>query len=140
AAHSITHLGWGVDMVTANASRVSVDEATKLRGHVWRPVAVGGTPLRVPISGTLAALVHRHGRFLVRLAAEAFQPVPPLSTFATVGYHSATVLSARPAALRPFAAFSILKTDASGNQSFDTPSRARDVAAWARHATGAVCE
>ena len=67
AARSITHLGWGVDMVAANAKVVSVDEATKLRGHVWRPGPVGGTPLRVPIPGTLAALVHRHGRFLVGL-------------------------------------------------------------------------
>src|SRR5207249_7355378 len=65
AARSITHLGWGVDMVAGNANVVSVDEVTKLPGHVWRPVPVDGAPLRVPIPGTLAALVHRHGRSLV---------------------------------------------------------------------------
>jgi CRISPR-associated protein Csb2 len=140
AARGITHLGWGVDMVAANAGVKSTDEAANLRGHVWRPVPVGGTPLRVPVPGTLAALIHRHGRFLLRLAKDVFQPVPPLSTFANVGYHSATVLSERQVGARPFAAFSILKPDASGNQSFDTPRRARDVAAWLRHVTGQVCE
>jgi CRISPR-associated protein Csb2 len=94
----------------------------------------------VPMPGTLAALVHRHRRFLDRLAAEAFQPVPPLSTFATVGYHSVTVASAKPAAARPFAAFGILKPDASGNRAFDTPRRAREVAAWTRHAAGLACQ
>jgi CRISPR-associated protein Csb2 len=139
AARSITHLGWGVDMVAADANVMPADEATKLRGNVWRPVPVGGIPLRAPVPGTLAALVHRHGRFLVRLTTAVFQPVPPLSTFATVGYHSATVPLAKSAAVRPFAAFSILKPDASGNQSFDTPRRTRDVAAWIRHVTGQVC-
>ena len=112
-------------MVAANAKVVSVEEAAKLRGNVWRPVTIGGTPLRVPIPGTLAALVHRHGRFLVRLATEAFQPVPPLSAFATIGYHSATAPSLKLVAARPFAAFGILKPDASGNRSFDTPRRTR---------------
>lgn len=138
AARSITHLGWGVDMVAANANVVSADEAAKLDGHVWRPMLAGGTRLRTPISGTFAALVHRHGRFLVRLSTEAFQPVPPLSAFTTIGYHSPTVLSAPPVA-RPFAAFQLLTPDADRKWSRDA-CQTIEVAGMLRHATRLAAE
>src|SRR5205814_1521644 len=38
AARSITHLGWGIDMVAGNASLNSVEEAEQLPGERWRPV------------------------------------------------------------------------------------------------------
>lgn len=41
---------------------------------------------------------------------------------------------------KPYIAFSILKPDASGNQSFGTANRCRDVAAWTRHITGEICQ
>ncbi len=129
SARSITHLGWGVDMVAANANVLSAEDAAKLPGHVWRPVPVGGTSLRVPIPGTLAALIHRHGRFLIRLASEAFQPVPPLSAFRIIGYRRVT----DPAA-HPFVAFKFLNPEYDRFAWFSATS-ANAVAARTRHAT-----
>lgn len=60
--------------------------------------------------------------------------VPPLRAYRVVGYRRST----RPAQ-RVYAAFRILKPDASGNRSFDAPRRLRDVAGWLRHATGQAC-
>ena len=79
ATRSITHLGWGVDMVAATGKALPAEGVAELKGHVWRPVPTGGTPLRVPIDGTLKSLRERHGRFLTRLTGDAFSPVPPLS-------------------------------------------------------------
>lgn len=136
AARSITHLGWGVDMVAANATVISEEEADKLAGERWRPVdGTSANGLRVPVEGTLNDLAKKHTAFLNRLSEDGFKPVPPLSKFEVKGYRRASESSRRP-----FAAFSILKPDASGNQAFDTVRRARDVAAWVRYATGAVCE
>ncbi|MSR33156.1 MAG: type I-U CRISPR-associated protein Cas5/Cas6 [Gemmataceae bacterium] len=128
AARSITHLGWGIDMVAANAAIISQADADKLPGVVWRPTSDhSGTPLRVPISGTLDALITKHKNFLNRLSHGAFQPVPPLSAFNTVHYRRAS-----DPATRPFTAFSILKPDASGYRPFDTVRRTREVAAMVR--------
>lgn len=135
-ARSITHLGWGVDMVAGNAAEMTQTEVDQLTGERWRPTADGsGTRLRVPRSGTLAALMAKHEAFLNRLGNDGFRPVPPLTAFDTVGYRRDT-----EPAQRPWVAFSILKPDASGNRAFDTPRRCRDVAAWVRHATATVCE
>ena len=38
ATRSITHLGWGVDMVAANATVITEEEAGNLSGERWRPV------------------------------------------------------------------------------------------------------
>ena len=53
AARSITHLGWGIDMVVGDARILSGDQVASLDGHRWQPTPVGGTPLRVPTNGTL---------------------------------------------------------------------------------------
>jgi len=137
-ARSITHLGWGVDMVAANAALLSEADADQLPGERWRPVEDStGTGLRVPRPGTLDGLLAKHQAFLNRLGPDGFKPVPPLgeSAFRVVGYRRGT-----DAASRPFAAFAILKPETNGNQAFNTPRRARDVAAWLRHVTGEVCE
>ncbi len=56
AARSITHLGWGVDMVAANAAVIARQEADKLPGERWWPAHDGsGKGLRVPVEGTLRA-------------------------------------------------------------------------------------
>lgn len=110
AARSITHLGWGVDMVAADAKVITQVEADKLPGHRWRVVPSGGTPLRVPKAGTLDDLMRKHEAFLGRLSADGFKPVPPLQCFDVVGYASPTVPSATPAAPRPMAAFEIHRT------------------------------
>lgn len=136
AARSITHLGWGVDMVAGDASELPEAKVAELAGERWRPTKDGsGTPLRVPRSETLKALMEKHQAFLNRLQGDGFRPVPPLTAFETVGYRRDT-----ESASRPWVAFRISSVDPDApNPSFDTPGRARDVAAWVRHATGQVC-
>ncbi len=137
AARSITHLGWGVDMVAGNAVEMSEEEVAKFTGDRWRPTPDGsGTPLRVPRTETLKALMDKHQAFLNRLQGNGFRPVPPLTAFHTVGYRRDS-----ETASRPWVAFRISSVDPDApNPSFDTPGRARDVAAWVRHATGQVCD
>ncbi len=130
AARSITHLGWGVDMVAACASVISGEDADKLQGERWRPTSdITATGLRVPIQGTLDDLVARHSAFLGRVRQDGFHPVPPLSTFSVAGYSRST-----DPPQRPFAAFSLLKPDASGFRPFGAIQHTVTVAAMMRHA------
>ncbi|HEY4260437.1 MAG TPA: type I-U CRISPR-associated protein Csb2, partial [Schlesneria sp.] len=130
AARSVTHLGWGINMVAGNAEILTEAGVTELEGEVWRPSQDSqGTALRVPVTGTLDALVAKHEAFLERIGSAGFKPVPPLSAFRIVGYRRAT-----EPANRPFAALSILKPDASGMRAFDSRRRTRDVAGMIRHA------
>jgi CRISPR-associated protein Csb2 len=136
AARSVTHLGWGIDMVGANASVISEEDAAKLAGEAWRPSPDARTQeLRVPISGTLDALTSKHKAFLNRLGPNGFNPVPPLSAFRVVGYRRE-----RDPVKRPIAAFSILKLDASGFRPFDTVRWGRCVAGMLRHAARVTAE
>jgi CRISPR-associated protein Csb2 len=134
AARSITHLGWGVDMVAADASVIAEADMDRLSGELWRPVDdLAAEGLRVPTVGTLDALLARHAAFLERIGPGGFNPVPPLTAFRVVGYRRAS-----DPPQRPFAAFSILKPDASGRRAFDTPRRAREVAGMVRHAVASL--
>jgi CRISPR-associated protein Csb2 len=137
AARSITHLGWGVDMVVGNASVISDDEVAKLNGERWQPSPdTAGTRLRVPCAGTLDALTNKHDAFLNRLAKEGFTPVPPLTAFDTISYRRDT----EPAS-RLWVAFHIASVDPDQpNLAFEVTTRCRDVAAWVRHATAQVCD
>lgn len=132
-ARSVVALGWGVDMAFGCGRELDEAGVAQLKGERWSPVATGGS-VRVPTSKTFAALVERHGEFQQQLHRGGYSPVPPLTAFDTVGYRRDTDI-----APRPWAAFAILKPDQSGNRSFDTACRCRDVAAWVRHATGTVC-
>ncbi|HEY1065132.1 MAG TPA: type I-U CRISPR-associated protein Csb2, partial [Pirellulales bacterium] len=77
-ARRVTHLGWGVDMAAVNARVLSIAEVEDLPGHRWSPVAAGGVSRRVPIAGSLAALIRRHNAFLQRLPSpDSFAVVPP---------------------------------------------------------------
>lgn len=144
AARSITHLGWGIDMVAADAKVITQAEADELPGHRWRVVPDGGTPLRVPKKGTLEDLIRKHAAFLGRLSADGFKPVPPLQCFDVVGYASPTVPSATPAAPRPVAAFEIHRTidDQEQNhgksrfRAFHHVRAVATVAGMVRHAAG----
>ncbi len=109
AARGVTHLGWGVDMVVADARVISQEEADKLPGHRWREVKHGGIPLRVPMPGTLADLIQKHEAFLRRLSADGFRPVPPLRVFRVIQYHSSTARAAT-AATHALAAFELHHT------------------------------
>jgi CRISPR-associated protein Csb2 len=142
AARSITHLGWGVDMVAGNAVEISEEEAAKLAGERWRPMKdATATQLRVPRAGTLAKLMEKHAAFLNRLSDGGFKPVPPLTAFDTVGYRRDT-----DSAPRPFAAFELNKslddmaTQSTGSRfrPFETTRWAVAVAGMVRHATAAA--
>jgi len=129
AARSITHLGWGIDMVAGNAELLTHEEAAAIPGEVWRLAPdQSGTQLRVATHGTLDALMEKHQKFLGRLTDGGFKPVPPLSAFRVVGYRRSSDPSPRL-----HTAFSILKPDASGRRSFDPLRRTRDVAGMMRH-------
>lgn len=119
ASRSLVALGWGIDLVVGSAKVISSAEADALPGEQWLPTGESRSGmLRVPRQGTLKALVERHAAFLNRLPASGgFNPVPPLSVFGTVGYRR----SIDPPA-RPFAAFQLLKPDASNMRAFN-PAR-----------------
>ncbi|MEI8078209.1 MAG: type I-U CRISPR-associated protein Csb2, partial [bacterium] len=137
AARSITHLGWGVDMVVGNAAVISEEEVAQLTGERWRILDDdSATGYRVPVKGTLDALIEKHNAFLHRIGPDgSFIPVPPLPTsaFRVVGYRRTTDQAARP-----FAAFSILKPDASGLRSFDSVRQGLRVAGMLRYAAKQV--
>lgn len=124
AARSLTHLGWGVDMVAGDVTMDAPDASAE----TWLPIA-GEKRLRVPVVGTLDALEARHQSFLSRLEGEVFRPVPPLKTFAIQGYTRAHQV--RPAGCLLFRIVQQVTLD---RLSFEPERRARDVAAWVRHA------
>lgn len=133
AARSITHLGWGIDMVVGNATELTEEDAVKLRneeGEEWRPESGGGgISLRVPKIGTLDDIMRKHDAFLARLTDSGFNPVPPLSVFSTVGYRRSTDPPARP-----FAAFQLLKPDASSMRTFNPVRDTRRIVGMMRDA------
>ena len=134
AARSITHLGWGIDMVAGDAEIITDEQVATLPGEVWRPTSSqSGTALRLPTEGTFNALLEKHQKFLGRLSGGVFRPVPPLSAFRFNNYRRTS-----DPVQQPIAAFTILKPDASGMKSFDPLRRSRDVAGMVRHAVAAV--
>ncbi|TMQ05858.1 MAG: type I-U CRISPR-associated protein Cas5/Cas6 [Deltaproteobacteria bacterium] len=131
AARSMTHLGWGIDMVAGDAGRGT----DGISGERWIPGKPGGRMLRCAISGTLNALERRHAQFLQRLEGGVFRPVSPLTVFAAYPYARAT-----DTAPRPFAAFRLLDPKQGKLCMYEPTRRARDVAAWLRHAVSDVCD
>jgi CRISPR-associated protein Csb2 len=132
AARSITHLGWGVDMVVGDVTVLSDQDLAGMPGERWRG-ATGASPirLRVPRRGTLAALMSRHEAFLNRVPSGRDPlPVPRLTSFATVGYRRETDLNSRL-----FVAFALYQVDANRMRSF-SPLRAIAVAGMVRCLTG----
>ena len=135
AARSISHLGWGIDIVVGDATLLTQSEVAELEGERWltaKDQAINA--LRVPTSGTLKALVAKHKAFLSRVG-EGFKPVPPLSKFRVVGYRRES-----DPAPPLVAAFTLLKPDASGMRSFDALRGTRDVAGMARHAVARAAQ
>ena len=135
AARAVTHVGWGIDMVVGNAAVVTEEEAKALDGETWLPSnTTAGSRLRAVKGGTLEELIQKHGAFLNRFThdsngSESFRPVPPLTKFRVVGYHRA--IDPEPC---QYAAFGLLRPDATGYLPFDTTRRARDIAGMVRHA------
>lgn len=134
AMRSLTHLGWGLDMVAGDAELLNSSDLAQLSGETWIPTLDGeGIPLRSPIAGTLDNLIRKHHAFLNRITASGFQPAPPLSMFKVTQYRRTT-----DPALTSFATFSILQPDASGMKAFNTFAKTRDVVGMLRNATARV--
>jgi CRISPR-associated protein Csb2 len=134
-ARSISAFGWGINMVVADADTVETNDL----GHApadsekWLPAEVGGTTLRVPVSGTLTALEERYQAFLTRLptapdGSQYFQPVTPLESFRVATYRRESDL-ARP----PYAVFALRKLDDSKFAVFDPQWRRLHLAGMLRH-------
>src|SRR5690606_22830446 len=123
--------GWGTDLVAAEGRVVSQAEVDALQGDEWHPVPRSTNRLRVPKPGTLADLSDRYHAFLNRMPAERrFRPVPALSTFTPVGYRRST-----DPAPGEFAAFQLLKPDASAFRAFSPTRDLRRVVGMLRNAT-----
>ena len=130
AASCITHVGWGVDMVAAQASVISENDVDEIQGERWFPDSIAADEgLRVPKEGTLDALIQRHRDFLNRISLDGFDDAPPLSSsaFNRVQYRRAT--DPQP---RNVAAFSMRKPDLSGFRALDS-LQAMTVAGMVRH-------
>lgn len=134
-ARAVTCLGWGVDLVVADAA---VEEhgnpPLPFPGERWLPVETsGGSSLRVPVPGTLDALEKRHTAFLNRIrhidGVQVFAPVPPLAEFHVVTYRRETEL-----AQSPYAVFALRRPDDSGFATFDPQWRRLHLAGMLRHA------
>ncbi len=139
-ARAISAFGWGVNMVVADAIVVESGAVTDTSGDTekWFPADNGIAALRVPVSGTLAALEDRHKAFLARLptapdGSQFFRPVPPLEHFRVLTYRRETD-PVRP----PFAVFALRQLDDSGFRAFDFVRRGLHVAAMLRHVAGGV--
>lgn len=137
-ARAISAFGWGVNMVVADAVAVESDPATDANGDTekWFPAENGVASLRVPISGTLAALEGRHQAFLARLptapdGSQFFRPVPALEHFRVFSYRRASDQISPP-----FAIFALRHLDDSGFRAFDPVRRGVHVSAMLRHVAG----
>jgi CRISPR-associated protein Csb2 len=131
AVRSITHVGWGVDLVVADASVLDEVATAKLPGARWQPATDGtGTPLRTPRAGTLEDLNLRHHAFLNRVTSNGgFAPVPPLTVFGITDYRSGS-----EAPRFSCMVFVLRKPDDSGFRAFDAARRGLHVAGMFRHA------
>lgn len=130
-ARGIVAVGWGIDLVAADAVVTEDANEHDVTGIRWTPRSVGGTAaLRVPIDGTLAAICRRHERFLGRLSGGVFAAPPPLTTFRTVTY-------CPPNAHTPprTVVFTLLDPAGDGFRSFDAMRSALSLAGMVRHAT-----
>ncbi len=129
AVRSITHLGWGVDLVVAEASVLTKAETASLTGQCWSPVEDSeAKTLRVPRTGTFDELSRRHHAFLNRIQGDDFAPVPPLATFALAHYRSDSEFARAPRAV-----FALRQPDDSGYRAFDPVRRGLHVAGMLRH-------
>lgn len=129
AARSIVALGWGIDVAIGDARIIDDSEAERLTGERWTPGRVGTPGLRLPVCGTLDALIDRHAKFLDRLKGGVFTPVPPLRAFTTVTYFCASELPRRP-----FAAFILRPPQRDSGYAAFAQTRAALIAAMLRHA------
>jgi CRISPR-associated protein Csb2 len=119
-ARAVSHLGWGIDLVVADAAVLTDKQTSRLNGERWLPSeSLGGNPLRVPVAGTLEDLKTRYEAFLERVSLDSrvFKPVPPLTRFTLTTYRRVSEMT-RP----PFAVFALRRPDDRGFAAF-APTR-----------------
>lgn len=134
AVRSITHVGWGVDLVVADAFVLNPAEAVTLKGKRYLPVdEETNSSLRVPQLGTLDDLENRHHAFLNRISGDGFAPVPPLAAYGITNYRSEDEPLHSPRTV-----FALRQLDDSGFRPFDTARRGLHVAGMLRHAASAA--
>jgi len=130
AVRSITHVGWGVDLVVADASILNDADAAKLDGQRYLPTDDDADrSLRVAQRGTLEDLENRHHAFLNRVTEGGFSPVPPLAAYGVTNYRSEG-----EAPRSPRCVFALRQIDDAGFRAFDTARRGMHVAVMLRHA------
>ena len=138
---SVTHLGWGIDLVVGNAEIQNDLASDALVGERWvahdREAQQGS---RIPMHGTIDDLGRRHEAFLNRLTIDdrdnsSFAPVPPLRVFRKVQYRRATDVPTLP-----IAAFSFLRADDGKFKTFNPTARTYRVADAMRYATKIAAE
>lgn len=146
-AHHIAALGWGVDMAVGGGSIVSEAHAAALPGERWSPSAAASDEgLRVPVPGTLEALIHRHECIAERIAHEEVRRLNlapssvlstplRLSTFSRREYRRDSDQGGHPTA-----AFALRRLDDAGFSAFDTARKALTVAGMMRHAAKLAAE
>lgn len=136
AVRNITHLGWGIDTVIGNAEVLSEEQVLTLEGQLWHPAGSDlRDTLRTPKEGTSSALIDRHEAFLNRIVPDGVRLVPALATFGITGYRCSG-----SAMRQSFAAFQILRTNASGLRAFDTVRRGLTVVGMTRYAAKVAAE
>lgn len=130
AVRSITHVGWGVDLVVGDISVLDESGAQGLQGERWQPSEGGaGRPLRSPVTGTLDDLNRRHDAFLNRITTNGgLVPVPPLTVFGITDYRSDS-----QALKAPQAVFALRKPDDTGFRAYDPARRGLHVAGMFRY-------
>ncbi len=109
AARRIVALGWGIDLVAGNGTRINSDTLNTLPGERWRPhVSNAVKSLRVPTASTFDALLRNYDLFVKRINGSIFMPANALSHFESTGYGRAT-----DPEKRPFAVFELRHDDSS---------------------------
>ncbi len=141
-ARRIIAIGWGSDLVAADAHLLTEQEVTEIPGARWRPgAAIGDSPSDrpVPMRGTLNALRIRHSRWRSRVNSKCkqYDDVPP---YIELDEDEAPRLwrAYEPGAAfppRPFAAFKLVRPDDTSERFAAFPQYgAVHVAAMLRHA------
>jgi len=133
---SISHLGWGIDMVVADAELLTGDAAAKHSGEVYDPVdGHTGLDVPVPVPGTFDAVARRYAESLSRLSKQeggkVFVPVSPLTTFRRAAYRTDTQL--QPPAIASFALCPVESETNARFQAYDAVSQGTAVAGMIRH-------
>lgn len=129
AARRMHTLGWGIDMAYADAGVLGDGEIEELRGTRWTPAERGGSPMAVPVPGTLADLGATYERFTKRASGKGVDPNTRVSTYRFQSYQRGDEL------LRPRAEFSLRMRD---DCRWPEWGESMIVSAWMRHAAGAA--